>query len=249
MDRWKYIDVLHREHVLCNPLSLAKLDEIVELLRLAPGARILDLGCGKGEPLCRMVERWDATAIGVDLSPYSARLALDRAKERGLEDKIEIREQNGADFTADPASFDVVSCMGASWIFGGLSGTLAALARWTRPGGTVVMGEPFWKREPSAEHLEATGHKRDSFLDHHGNVQSGTQHGLAYLHAVVSSEDDWDRYEGYHYYSAENWAAQNPDDPDVENILSLARRYADDSYLRWGREELGWAVYLYRKLG
>lgn len=38
MDPGKYYDITHRDHILCNPLSSAKVDEILGLLDLAPGA-------------------------------------------------------------------------------------------------------------------------------------------------------------------------------------------------------------------
>ncbi len=38
MDTWKFYDITHREHVVCNPTSEEKLARLVELLRLPPGA-------------------------------------------------------------------------------------------------------------------------------------------------------------------------------------------------------------------
>ena len=67
MDRWKFYDVLHRDHVLCNPLSEQKVDELVELAHLAPGSRVLDVACGKAELLVRLVERWGASGVGIDI--------------------------------------------------------------------------------------------------------------------------------------------------------------------------------------
>jgi hypothetical protein len=34
MDMWKFFDITHREHVLCNPMSSVKLEELITLLRL-----------------------------------------------------------------------------------------------------------------------------------------------------------------------------------------------------------------------
>ena len=49
MDIWKFYDVTHRYHEVCNPTSRAKLDELVGLLKLNPESRVLDIACGKGE--------------------------------------------------------------------------------------------------------------------------------------------------------------------------------------------------------
>ena len=239
--------VIHRDHLFCNPLSGAKVDELVELLRLPADARVLDVACGKAEFLCRVVERWHARGIGVDLSPYCAEDARARAADRGLQGRIEIAQADGAKFEAPPGSFDATTCLGASWIWGGHAGTLAALARWTRPGGIIAVGETFWKTDPSPEHLAAAKLARDSMGTHLENVETGARQGVPFLHAIVSSADDWDRYEGYHRYAAESYAAENPEDPDVPELLAETRRYQEDIYLRWGREEVGWAVYLFRK--
>jgi SAM-dependent methyltransferase len=246
-DPWKRWAILHTAHRLCNPLSEAKVDELLALLRLEPGARVLDIACGKAEVLCRAVERYDAQGVGVDLSPYCITDARAKLAERGLADRIQIEEIDGARFEAPPGSFDATLCLGASWIFGGHEKTLVALARFARPGGMVVAGQPFWKRDPSPEHLAATGLARDAWGTHVGNIEAGVPAGLAFLHAIESSRDDWDRYEGLHRYSIELYAADHPDDPDVPALLAETRRYGHDVYLRWGRDEVGWAVYLFRK--
>lgn len=37
----------------------------------------------------------------------------------------------------------------------------------------------------------------------------------------------------------------NPDDQDVESVLKRVRE-GKRAYLRWGRETLGWAIYLFK---
>ena len=56
MDTWKFYDITHREHVICNPTSEEKLTRLVELLRLPPRAQVVDIACGKGEFLMRLAE-------------------------------------------------------------------------------------------------------------------------------------------------------------------------------------------------
>jgi hypothetical protein len=69
---------------------------------------------------------------------------------------------------------------------------------------------------------------------------------LGLLHTIVSSEDDWDRYEGYQWYAAEKYSRGNPEDPDTPELMAKMRRFRD-SYLRWGRDEIGWAAYMFLK--
>jgi hypothetical protein len=44
MDIWKYFDVTHRKHVLCNPLAVEKLDELLGFLGLPDDARVVRIG-------------------------------------------------------------------------------------------------------------------------------------------------------------------------------------------------------------
>jgi SAM-dependent methyltransferase len=248
LDIWKYFAVSHAQHEICNPLSSAKLDELIGLLELPDGGRVLDIACGKAEFLMRTTRRWSALGTGIDISPFFVADARARIDSAALAEQIEIVEANAAEYEGEPGAFDLVSCLGASWIWNGWRPTLEALSRWARPDGWVVAGEPFWIGEPSSEHLEASGHKRDSFADHAGNVRAGLDCGLRFCHAIASNTDDWDRYEGYQSLSVENYALANPDDPDLADIRRLVE-HARDVYHRFGRLEFGWAAYVFRKTG
>ena len=252
MDLGKYLWIIHQQHVFMNPLSGAKADEIIELLDLPAESRILDMACGKAEFLLRTVERWGARGTGVELSPRWVEESRTTAAARGLGDRVEIVEEDGRRYKCQE-SFYAVSCLGAN-LWG--DGTHSALSVFAKPGGIIAVGEPFWAKEPSAEHLSAAELTRASMTTHVGNIENGISRGFTFLHAVVSSQDDWDRYEGYHRYSAEKYASENPEDPDVPELLQGIRggnlccsdkMDYDDIYLRWGREEVGWAVYLFRK--
>jgi len=245
VDRWKFFDVSHRDHLICNPTSEQKLDELVSLLDLPTGARVLDIACGKAELLVRLAERSGVTGDGVDLSTYSVRDARARAGGRVPGAALTFHELDGRWFEAAPGSYDLAMCIGASWTFGGHAPTLAALQRAVRPGGLVVVGEPFWRKTPEADFLSASGHEATSFGTHPTNVSSGTDLGLVFLYTLVSSEDDWDRYEGLQWRAAERYAMTHPEDPDAAEILTRQRTYRD-IYLRWQRDTLGWAIYLFQ---
>jgi SAM-dependent methyltransferase len=245
VDRWKFRDVSYHDHVICNPLSSEKLDELVTLLDLHPGAVVLDIACGKAELLVRLAERYHIAADGVDLSPFMVRDARARVQARVPEAAITIHELEGRDFEAPPGSYDLALCLGASWIFGGHRATLQALRRFVRPGGLMLVGEPFWRRAPEPEYLHASGYEPTSFATHAGNLAAGEELGLTPLYTMVSSEDDWDRYEALQWRAAERYATTNPDDPDAPEIVQRQREHRA-LYLRWERDTLGWAVYLFR---
>jgi cyclopropane-fatty-acyl-phospholipid synthase len=68
-----------------------KLDLICRKLNLAPGERLLDIGCGWGSLVLHAAARYGVRAVGVTLSEPQARLARQRVREAGLEDRVEIR--------------------------------------------------------------------------------------------------------------------------------------------------------------
>ena len=247
MDTWKYFDITHREHTVCNPTSLGKLEALIALLRLGPGARAIEIASGKGEFIVRLAERYTIEGVGIDISPYFVADAEKKRRERVPDARLRFLEMDGAKYRPEtPESFDLAACIGASWIFGGHRGTLEALNGLSAPGGWIVAGEPYWRREPAKEYLEASGDERSSFGTHHENGEAGRELGLELAYTLVSNEDDWDRYEGLQWYAAEAWARENPGDADRETVLERVRK-GKATYLRWGRETLGWAIYVFRK--
>jgi SAM-dependent methyltransferase len=251
MDTWKFYDITHRDHVVCNPTSVAKLDELVGLLDLPTAPRVLDVACGKGELLLRLAARWGRgpagegfRGVGIDISPFHIAELRDAATRRAPAADLELLEMGGADYRAEPASFDLTCCVGASWVFGGHAGTLRALRDATRPGGQVLVGEPFWQREPDPAYLASAGFRRDEFGTHAGNVAAGVAAGLTPLLALVSNGDEWDRYETLQWRAAARHVTANPDDPDAPELLRRVAKSRDE-YLTWGRDVLGWALYLF----
>jgi SAM-dependent methyltransferase len=247
MDTWKFYDITHREHVVCNPTSEEKLARLVGLLRLPPAAGVVDIACGKGEFLIRLVEAYGVRGTGIDISPHCINDAEARLQARLPGANVTFLKMSGADFRPDePHSFSLASCIGASWIFHGHEGTLDALVSMTEPGGWVIVGEPFWQREPSEDHLRASGLTKEDFGSHVSNVEAGERRGLDLVHTFVSGQDDWDRYEGLQWYATAEYARSHPDDPDLPELL---QRVAKDKavYLQWGRDTLGWAIYLFRR--
>ncbi len=246
MDIWKYYDITHREHTVCNPTNEDKLQRLVNLLRLPSGSNVVDIASGKGEFLIRLAEAYDISGTGVDISPFFTADAERRLKARLPGARLTFHEMNGADFKPEkPHSLALASCIGASWIFHGHGGTLDALKSMVEPGGWVVVGEPYWLQEPSAEHLEASGDSRDDFGTHMSNVEAGEKRGLELVHTIVSSQDDWDTYEGLQWYATSEYARSHPDDPDVPELTEKIQRFRS-TYLRWGRDTLGWAIYVFR---
>ena len=246
MDTLKFFDITHREHLVCNPTSEEKLTLLVELLRIPTNAQVVDIACGKGEFLIRLAEAHGVRGMGIDISPFFIAEAKRNLEVRAPGAGITFTQMNGADFKPDePNSLDIASCIGASWIFGGHANTLEALISMVRPGGWVIVGEPYWRQEPSEDYLEALGCTREDFGSHALNAEAGERRGIELVHTIVSSKDDWDRYEGLQWLATDEYARTHPDDMDLTELVQRVDK-AKSAYLRWGRDTLGWAIYMFR---
>ncbi|MGC1272416.1 MAG: cyclopropane-fatty-acyl-phospholipid synthase family protein [Planctomycetaceae bacterium] len=95
-----------------NPLEQAqrdKLDMICRKLRLQPGDRMLDIGCGWGGLVCHAAQKYGVTAHGVTLSQEQLDYTREKVRRLGLEDRItvELRDYNTLD-----GSYDKISSIG-----------------------------------------------------------------------------------------------------------------------------------------
>jgi cyclopropane-fatty-acyl-phospholipid synthase len=89
----------------------AKLDHLCRKLRLTPGDRLLDIGCGWGGLAVHAAERFGADVVGITLSAAQAELARRRAEEDGVADRCTIEIRDYRDI-ATLGTFDAVVSVG-----------------------------------------------------------------------------------------------------------------------------------------
>lgn len=91
--------------------QLAKLEHISRKLRLAPGQRLLDIGCGWGALIMHAAKHHGVRCVGITLSEAQAELARARIADEGLTEMCEVRLQDYRDLP--PADrFDRVVSVG-----------------------------------------------------------------------------------------------------------------------------------------
>ena len=89
----------------------AKLDLICRKLRLQPGMRLLDIGCGWGSLVMFAAERYGVEATGITLSAAQAEWATAEIGRRGLEDRALVAIRDYRDL-AEFGPFDAVASVG-----------------------------------------------------------------------------------------------------------------------------------------
>jgi len=87
-----------------------KLELICRKLRLRPGDRMLDIGCGWGSLVIHAALHHGVAAVGVTLSEGQARAARERARAAGVASRCEIRVADYRELGQE--SFDAVASVG-----------------------------------------------------------------------------------------------------------------------------------------
>jgi SAM-dependent methyltransferase len=224
--------IAEREHEIQNPISADKIRLLGERMGLAPGQRVLDLACGRGGPALVLASTFGCEIVGVEKATEFAAAARDRVAAAGLGGLIEIHEQDAADFPIGAEAWDVVLCLGATWIWGGLEGTVARLVQGVRRGGHVAAGDVYMR--------DGAGHA-DEFATLPETVRRFERVGPPVTVLITASEDDWNAYESLHWASLEQWLRKNGDDPAAAEIRAEHEKWKWH-YLEQGRGTQGWAI-------
>lgn len=88
-----------------------KLDMICRKLRLQPGERMLDIGCGWGGLICHAAQHFGVTAHGVTLSKEQHDLAQAKIRRLGLQGQVSVEI---CDYAEHQGTYDKISSIGMS---------------------------------------------------------------------------------------------------------------------------------------
>ena len=146
--------VIESQHELQNPTSAEKIRLLGERLQLGPESQVLDIASGRGGPAVLLAGAFGCRITCVEQAEEFVTVARQRVREAGLDPLIELVHADAHEFTIEEARYDAALCLGASFIWDGLDGTLAALTPAVRPDGFVVVGEPYWRVWPLPEGFE-----------------------------------------------------------------------------------------------
>ncbi len=247
MDIPRIFNIAESAHRIHNPITPDKLATLGAALRMKPGNRVLDLGSGSGEMLCTWARDHGIRGTGIDKSAVFSEQATLRAKELGVSQQVTFIHADAAGHVSAEKA-DVAACVGATWIGGGVRGTIELLARSLVPNGIILIGEPFWLRVPPTEEI-AKGCLATAiadFLTLPELLASFRNFGYDVVEMVLADQDGWDRYEAAKWLTMRRWLDGNPDDE-----LAVEVRHKLDTeparYATYTREYLGWGLFALMK--
>jgi len=239
----RIFNITESAHRIHNPITPEKLATLGAALRLESGARVLDLGSGSGEMLCTWARDHGVVGTGIDMSRLFTEQAKSRAEELGVADRVRFIHGDAAGYVADE-KVDVAACVGATWIGGGVAGTIELLARSLCGGGIILVGEPFWRRLPPTEEVAKECHASSisDFLMLPEQLASFGRLGYDVVEMVLADQDGWDRYEAAKWLTMRRWLEANPGDELAQEVRATLTT-EPGRYAACTREYLGWGVF------
>jgi cyclopropane fatty-acyl-phospholipid synthase-like methyltransferase len=223
---------LHDDLTFLAPLSEDRAARLVSFLAGGHPSSVLDLGCGWAELLLRVLEATPgATGTGIDLDHHALATAREVAERRGVVHRVSFEARDARELHG---TFDAVTCIGASQIWGAAVednqpldyvAALTALRELLPRGGRLVYGEGIWSSAPTPEATASLSGRDDEYVPLGQFVELAETHGFAVMAAHEASLDEWDVFESGFTAGYARWLAEHePDDPGADEVRQMAAR-------------------------
>ncbi|MCY1676583.1 class I SAM-dependent methyltransferase [Pseudarthrobacter sp. SL88] len=237
-----------------TPLSEERAARLVAFLSDPAPAEVLDMGCGWGELLLRvLMSAPHARGRGVDSASASIDRARQQALTRGLLDRATFVSMLGLEAQNRPA--DAVICIGVSQIWGppvedaqplDYAAALRALRVLVLPGGRLVYGEAIWSATPHPAATAPLAGRDDEYLTEDALREQIRAVGFEVVDEDQASLQEWDVFEAGYRDRFTRWLeAHDADHPAAEQVR---RHYEDQraAYEEGYRGVLGMAYFCLR---
>jgi len=128
--------------------------ELIELCHVNKDSYILEVGCGVGITACYIAKEYGCKVIATDISEEMIKKAEERAKRKGVEDKIEFRVADAQTLPFSNDFFDAVISESVNAFIEDKEKAVNEYKRVTKPGGYVGFNEVSWIKGPPQELVE-----------------------------------------------------------------------------------------------
>lgn len=128
--------------------------ELIELCHIEEGKYVLDVGCGIGITPCDIAGKHGCRVVGVDISERMVDRSNERAKRKGVENRVEFRVADAQNLPFEDAIFDAVIGESVTAFVENKQKAVSEYVRVTKPGGYVGLNECIWIKAPPPELVE-----------------------------------------------------------------------------------------------
>jgi len=189
----------------------------------------------------RTLELWAKNfgihGLGIEIHSFLCRQAQKRIVNAGLHGQAEIIHANPSMYLFDPNMYDIASCLGASFVWGGFQQALQGMKKSFKTKGKIIVGEPYYIQENVPE----------SLIKFDRLIQISRNEGFDVEFVVRASRDDRDRYVSSIWYSLLQWRDKNKNHPELHYVIDYLHK-SQDTYFRYQITFEGWAIYIQNQI-
>jgi len=146
-----FLDMQARVGITKHTGGYSATDALLSLCHIEQAHEVLNVGCGTGVGPAYVARKYNCQVVGVDISEKMIEWSRRRAREEGVETRVEFHTADVLDLPFELDRFDVVTCESVLIFVDDPSQAIRECVRVTKPGGYVGLNEVFWYQEPPAE--------------------------------------------------------------------------------------------------
>ncbi len=130
-----------------HPGGITSTEYLLNMLRITPGMRILDLGCGLGTTTDMLARRYGCEVVGIDHDPSMIAGAMSK---KTYSKHVVFKNMDGTAMEFDANTFDCV-ILQSVLCFNDKEKLLREIFRVLKPGGQLGINESTWMQPPTPE--------------------------------------------------------------------------------------------------
>lgn len=130
-------------------------DMMAERLQLSAGQRVLDVGCGLGQPAARIAAADGVHVTGLSISQDQVKRATELAEKAGLAAQLEFQHGDAMKLPFADESFDAAIAIESIFHMPDREQVLSEIARVLKPGGRLTLTDFFARAPIPADQQEA----------------------------------------------------------------------------------------------